>query len=401
MNFIFISPNFPTNYYHFIHSLVNNGVTVFGIGDCQYDQLNDSLKKDLKEYYRVDNMNDYAQMYKAVAYFAYHYGPIDWLESNNEYWLENDARLREDFNIKTGNHTQQVQGLRYKSKMKAFYEKAGVKTARYQLVDTPENAIKFIKKVGYPIIIKPDNGMGASGTHKIKNNKDLTDYFQYWYDKDEPTIMEEFIDGELVSFDGVCNSKKEIVYSTAHCYPTPIMTVLNEQSDFFFYSYPQVDAALAKAGNAVVKAFDCASHFFHLEFFILKKDKPDLGKKGDILGLEVNMRPPGGLAPDLFNYAADIDIYQIWADMVTKDNTDIQPINPRYCACYCARRYRHTYKKTIGIIQAKYRNEIVNTIEVDPGLSDCMGDYAFIARFDTIEQARKFIEDTVEVKIPC
>ena len=119
------------------------------------------------------------------------------------------------------------------------------------------------------------------------------------------------------------------------------------------------------------------------------------------MGLEVNMRPPGGLAPDLFNYAADIDIYQIWADMVTKDNTDIQPRNPRYCACYCARRYRHTYKKTIGIIQAKYRNEIVNTIEVDPGLSDCMGDYAFIARFDTIEQARKFIEDTVEVKIPC
>ncbi len=130
-------------------------------------------------------------------------------------------------------------------------------------------------EVGYPIIIKPDNGMGASGTHKIKNNKDLTDYFQYWYDKDEPTIMEEFIDGELVSFDGVCNSKKEIVYSTAHCYPTPIMTVLNEQTDFFFYSYPQVDAALAKAGNAVVKAFDCASRFFHLEFFILKKmNKP-------------------------------------------------------------------------------------------------------------------------------
>ena len=30
------------------------------------------------------------------------FGRIDWLESNNEYWLERDARLRTDFNIPSG-----------------------------------------------------------------------------------------------------------------------------------------------------------------------------------------------------------------------------------------------------------------------------------------------------------
>ena len=37
-----------------------------------------------------------------MAFFAFKYGRIDWLESNNEYWLEKDARLRTDFNIKSG-----------------------------------------------------------------------------------------------------------------------------------------------------------------------------------------------------------------------------------------------------------------------------------------------------------
>ena len=401
MNFIFISPNFPTNYHQFVTALKHNGVNVLGIGDCPYDLLCDELKRDLTEYYRVDSMNDYEQMVKAVAFFTFKYGRIDWLESNNEYWLENDAKLREDFNIKTGNHSHQMEGLRYKSKMKAFYQKAGVKTARYALVDTLANALAFAKKVGLPIIIKPDNGMGACGTHKIKTFKQLKEFFTHPEYFDHPLIMEEFIEGHLVSFDGIANSNRDIIYASAHSYPTPIMTVLQEQTDFFFYSFPQIPTPLYEAGKATVKAFASASRFFHMEFFILNKDKRGLGKKGDVLGLEVNMRPPGGLAPELFNYAGDINIYQAWADMVCFDSTTQVAKNPRYCAVYCARRYNHTYKKTNGIIEAKYRNNIVNTLEVDKGISDCMGDYAFIARFDTIDQAQKFIEDVTEVKVTC
>ena len=35
MNFVFVSPNFPLNYYHFVTSLNKNGVTVLGIGDTR------------------------------------------------------------------------------------------------------------------------------------------------------------------------------------------------------------------------------------------------------------------------------------------------------------------------------------------------------------------------------
>ena len=100
-NFIFISPNFPTNYWQFCRELKNNGMNVLGIGDQPYDELKPELKASLNEYYKVGSLENYDEVYRAVAFFAFKYGRIDWLESNNEYWLERDAALRTDFHIHT------------------------------------------------------------------------------------------------------------------------------------------------------------------------------------------------------------------------------------------------------------------------------------------------------------
>ena len=105
-NVIFISPNFPTNYWQFCRELRNNGMNVLGIGDQPYDELSRELRDSLNEYYRVDSLEDYDAVYRGVAFFIHRYGRVDWLESNNEYWLERDAALRTDFHIE-GN----VQGV--------------------------------------------------------------------------------------------------------------------------------------------------------------------------------------------------------------------------------------------------------------------------------------------------
>ena len=85
MNFIFISPAFPKNYYHFCEALKKNGVRVLGIGDTPYQELSSDVIKSLDEYYKVNSLESYDEVYRAVAYFAFKYGKIDWLESNNEY----------------------------------------------------------------------------------------------------------------------------------------------------------------------------------------------------------------------------------------------------------------------------------------------------------------------------
>ena len=77
-NFLFISPAFPGNYENFCVALKNDGVNVLGIGDTPYDELSPVLKSALTEYYRVDNMKNYDEMFRAVAFLSFHHGKIDW-----------------------------------------------------------------------------------------------------------------------------------------------------------------------------------------------------------------------------------------------------------------------------------------------------------------------------------
>ena len=142
-NVIFISPNFPENYWHFCHELKENGMNVLGIGDCPYDDLRPELQESLQEYYKVDSLENYDEVYGAVGYFIWHYGRIDWLESNNEYWLEQDARLRTDFNIPSGFHNEDMPRIKYKSRMKEYYQRVGIPVARYHIVDNYEGCLNL------------------------------------------------------------------------------------------------------------------------------------------------------------------------------------------------------------------------------------------------------------------
>ena len=63
MNFIFISPQFPHTYWQFCRNLKENGVNVLGIADAPYESLGEELKESLTEYYRVENMECYEQMF--------------------------------------------------------------------------------------------------------------------------------------------------------------------------------------------------------------------------------------------------------------------------------------------------------------------------------------------------
>ena len=142
-NVIFISPNFPENYWHFCHELKENGMNVLGIGDCPYGDLRPELQESLQEYYKVDSLENYDEVYGAVGYFIWHYGRIDWLESNNEYWLEQDARLRTDFNIPSGFHNEDMPRIKYKSCMKEYYQRVGIPVARYHMVDNYRGLSEF------------------------------------------------------------------------------------------------------------------------------------------------------------------------------------------------------------------------------------------------------------------
>src|SRR5512145_1943863 len=163
MNFVFLSPHFPPNYYPFCVRLRELGAVVLGLADAPYDALRPELRDALAEYYRVDDMRDYDRLVRALGHFTHRYGKIDRIDSHNEYWLETEAHLRTDFNIQ-GIKLDEIEKIKRKSLMKEQFRLAGVPVAHGKIVHDLDSAKELISEIGFPAVAKPDIGVGAAKT---------------------------------------------------------------------------------------------------------------------------------------------------------------------------------------------------------------------------------------------
>ena len=392
-NFIFISPNFPTNYWQFCKHLRDNGLNVLGIGDQPYDELMPELKGSLNEYYKVSSMENYDEVYRAVAFFAFKYGKIDWLESNNEYWLERDAMLRTDFHITSGFQSEDMARIKYKSAMKAYYQAVGIPTARYHMVDDFDGCKKFIDQVKWPVIVKPDNGVGASHTYKLGSDEELHAFLAQ-RDPNVSYIMEEFVNAEVNSYDAIIDSKGDPIFETGNVTPNSIMDIVNNADNSIYYIVKDLPEDTRKAGRATVKSFGVKNRFVHFEFFRLTEDQP-MGKKGDVVALEVNMRPCGGFSPEMMNFANSTDVYKIYADMIAYDSTLMAGGEHFFCA-FAGRRDGKNFRLSHEELMAKYGSRMRMVDRIPDALSGAMGNQMYVANFSTKEEMDAFYADACE-----
>jgi biotin carboxylase len=381
MNYIAISPNFPVNFIPFSKALKDKGVNVLGIGADAYDTLHKDLKETLNEYYRVDSMEDYTQVFKAVAFFSHKYGKIDRIESHNEHWLETDARLRSDFNV-PGLKYEDLDRIKLKSGMKKIFKKAGLETAPGTIVKNRHDALKFVKKHGYPVIVKPDKGVGALGTYKIDSLERLETFFDHKEEIQDPTvyIMEAFITGKIYSFDGLLDQNGEIVFSSSLVYGSGVMESVNDGLDTDFYIPRVLNEKIVESGTKAIKAFKMKERFFHMELFLTPKD--------EIIALELNARVPGGKIVDMFNYANDINIFEQYANVVTENRFTAEITRP-YSCFYVGRKNNFNYKHNLEDVLATYSDEIVHHYEVERIFASGIGDYGIIFKTSDHEKGLK------------
>lgn len=387
-NFVFISPTFPDTYYQFPKAWKELGGNALCIGEDDYDSLSENMKNAMTAYYQVSSLEDYDQVYKAVAWFSHKFGKIDWIESHNEYWLRQDARLRTDFNITTGDNDKEVLRYKNKSTMKDYYKQCDVKTARWIFPTSLEVAKEFIQQVGYPVIVKPDDGVGANATWKIRNEQELENFFRLHIDV--PYIMEEFITGEIWSYDGLVDQNNNIVFRSVNVYKTQVIDVLNAQAENYFYSLRDIPEDIETIGAKVIHAFNIKARFFHTEYFRMTEDKEGLGKKGDLIGLEVNMRTPGGYIPDMMNYAYDANLYRMYARMCMFNESGSISKAPYHCV-YTGKRDRYSYKHSNEDVYHNYGQAICMSGRM-PGILQGMGDDYFIARFTDLKDIEDFAQ---------
>lgn len=387
MNVVLISPNFPPNFYNFAVAAFQAGLTVLGIGDSPFHLLRPELRNSLSEYYYVADLHHYNALMRACGYFTYRHGKIDRLESHSEYWLEQDARLREDFNI-TGLRPRDMEAVKRKTRMKQVFAQAGINVAPGAIASTIKEAKTLIAETGYPVVAKPDIGVGAAETYQIDNLVGLEAFFvkkaavEY--------IIEQFIDGTLYSFDGITDRDGRIVFSTAHSYHPSIMEVVNADLDVYAHSLRVAPPQLEEVGIKAVHAFNVRERFFHIEFIHSEVDDK-------WVALEMNMRPPGGPMLDVFNYANDIDVYREWVNLVAFNTFTAETIRPYFCA-FIGRKTYLTHQHSQKDILTKLKDFIVHHEPIPPVFARAMGNYAYLVRSPHMDKLQEAIDYILALK---
>ena len=369
MNFVYLSPHFPPNYEAFCVELRHQGVNVLGIAEAPFESLSPRLRNVLTEYYRVADMHDHDQLVRALGYFTHRYGKLDRLESHAEYWLETEARLRTDFNI-TGLRTDDLQCMKRKSLMKKKFQEAGARVVKGEVARDHDHALAIAKKIGFPLVAKPDIGVGAAGTYRFENKEQLSQFFREQTPHDY--ILEQYIDGTLISFDGLTDKDGEPVFIASHVFSDGIMEVVSQDLDIYYYSLRELPKDLEEVGRAVLAVYKPKERFFHFEFFRRHKDKK-------LVALEVNMRPPGGLTTDMFNYANNIDIYRQWARVMVGKPFQANTGRPYHC-CYVGRKDHRSYRHPHQQVVQRAGDLLCHEERVQSVFRGAIGDHGYLLR---------------------
>ncbi|MDR2867201.1 MAG: ATP-grasp domain-containing protein [Acholeplasmatales bacterium] len=394
MNFIFISPDFPTCFYKFVVALSNRGINVLGIGEGNFSEFRSELRNSLVEY-QYCNLNNYSEVLKIALYYESKYGKIDYIESNNEYWLTLDAKIRADLHITTGVQLPDIKYIRYKHEMKEIFKKIPIAFPRFIVATNVEELNAFVLKIGYPLFGKPLGGVGGFGTFTINDEADLLKFTQAVTDLSS-YIVEEFVSGVIESFDGICDDSSKVVIFDSEIFPISDALIDEQDLDSYYYCCNQVNPILEALGRKVVEAFKITKRIFHIEFFRLNQDKPGLGKAGDYIIDEVNMRSPGGNSTDLIEGALGYSPYEVYADIIMS-NENKQPLvqTPGY-SLSINRKNRFNYCLSQVDFVNLYHDQIYQYGTYPLAFQRNMGDYYYLLKFDSLTELLKCANEALK-----
>jgi hypothetical protein len=255
------------------------------------------------------------------------------------------------------------------------------------LVDSPARARAFVASVGYPVVAKPDIGVGANHTFKIVNDAELEAFLM---SKPEGYLIEEYVHGVIQTFDGLTDRHGEPVFFTSMQYSDGVMEIVINDDDIFYLTERHIPPDLEQAGRRILALFDVRERFFHFEFFRTPE--------GRLVALEVNMRPPGGLTIDMFNYASNIDLYDAWAHVVLHQPWQAPPERP-YHVCYAGRKPLRPYALTHAEIMARFGDRIVHHQPMPDLFHRAMGAYAYLIRSPDRQEALEIAQQIQRLNI--
>jgi carbamoylphosphate synthase large subunit len=309
MNIVFVEPAFPANQRQFVRALAEAGATVIGVGERPVEHLDQALKDWMSHYHQVGSVTDVPAMTAATRWIQERVW-VDRLEATVEAHTMPAAQVREACTI-PGTSVRTAWLCRDKPSMKQVLRDAGVPTAASAAVSSADQARAFAAAVGYPLILKPRSGAGASGTVRVDSDSDLDAALAGFPDA-ESVAVEEFVEGHEGFYDTVTVDGRVALDFVSHYFPNVLEAMRTRWISPQFVATNRVDSVgdyqqLRELGARVITALGIGTSATHMEWFF--------GPKG-LRFSEIGCRPPGVGAWDLYSDGNDIDLYRQWAEAV-------------------------------------------------------------------------------------
>jgi ATP-grasp N-terminal domain/ATP-grasp domain len=324
MNVIMISPGYPAEMALFARGLAASGASVIGVGDQPAGSVPAAARDALAHYVPVGSLAAGDAVAATVRELARQVR-IDRVECLWEPYMMLAARLREELGL-PGLTVEQTVPFRDKELMKQRLDAAGLRTPGHVSTDTVAGVWAAAERLGFPLIVKPVDGAGASDTYRADSAADLDAILPVV--RHLPRVsVEEFIDGEEFTYDTICAGGQILFENVCWYRPRPLLTKLHEWISPVTVALRVLDMPDLAAGRALGAAATAAlgfrDGFTHMEWY----RKAD----GEAVFGEIGARPPGGRMVDIMNFATDADLFLAWAQAVTSGRI-AEPVERRYNA---------------------------------------------------------------------
>jgi len=326
MHAVFIEPTFPANQKQFVRALHQAGAKVTGIGERPRDALDADLRSWLLHYEQVGSVVDAERVTQVVRRIGERL-PVDRLEAVVEAHMMAAARVRETLGI-PGTSTRTTFLCRDKPTMKEVLRDTGVACARSMGSGDREAIHAFAREVGYPLIVKPRTGAGASGTFRVADEAELEAALaRTGVGRGGVVAVEEYVEGHEGFYDTITIGGSVAHEFVSHYYPNVLEAMRTRWISPQIVTTNRVASAPAyqevlELGRKVIRALQIDTSATHMEWFY--------GPQG-LRFSEIGCRPPGVRMWDLYAAANDIDIYFEWAMAVLYGRTG-RKVSRRFAA---------------------------------------------------------------------
>jgi biotin carboxylase len=338
MNVLMISPGYPAEMAFFTRGLAAAGASVIGVGDQPTGALPDIARDALAHYIGVGSLAAEDAVAATVRELARQVR-IDLVECLWEPYMLLAARLREELGL-PGLTMAQTVPFRDKERMKQLLDAAGLRTPRHDATGTVAGVWAAAERIGFPLIVKPVDGAGATDTYRADSAAELDAVLPMLRHVPQVSV-EEFIDGQEFTYDTICADGQVLFENICWYRPRPLIIKMHEWISPTTMALRDLDAPDLQAGRAlgaaVLKTLGFRDGFTHMEWY--RKDD------GEVVFGEIGARPPGARTVDVMNYATDADLFSAWAEAVTLGRIT-QPIERRYNAASIFKRARGTGRIT-------------------------------------------------------